>query len=558
MVLYNKSHLRKNFQEEILMKKIVALMLAVIMLACAVAGCGEKETPTTESTTTVTTAATTTTTEETVATTTTEATTTTTETTTETTTTAETTTEPPIVVPEVPKPLIHITFDELTDDLIFADDSGNGYDAKANKKLKLTEGKFGKAVSLESVNQFIEIADNEAFKFSKNDSFTIDVWFKWSGKKAGTNWPCIIQKGLVQSKNLYNYAGFWINSGDSKLNLGITSSNSQSKYSNNPVSDAIDTEWHHAVAVQDAEAGTISVYFDGKLAVKLPAIDASSAGCPFTIGYNGSDGQFVGAIDELNIYDFALDMGEASKSVDDMLFKTYNYTSETGKTVSLPYRLFLPKGYEESKSAEFPVLLFLHGYGEIGSDNTKQIRVLGGSNALLDKLVSDGSCVIIAPQCNDPAEYNWVPINHQWKTGSRELTAKPTITLEAATALLKEYIAEGKIDTKRVYVSGISMGGYGTWEIIARNPELFAAAVPLCGAGIPSKAAELKDMAIWAFHGLADPTVPAKGTQDMQQAIKAAGGTKFKATYFEGVGHNIWTQAFGYPGLVEWILSQSK
>ena len=102
------------------------------------------------------------------------------------------------------------------------------------------------------------------------------------------------------------------------------------------------------------------------------------------------------------------------------------------------------------------------------------------------------------------------------------------------------------------------MGGYGTWEIIARNPELFAAAVPLCGAGIPSKAAELKDMAIWAFHGLADPTVPAKGTQDMQQAIKAAGGTKFKATYFEGVGHNIWTQAFGYPGLGEWILSQSK
>ena len=102
------------------------------------------------------------------------------------------------------------------------------------------------------------------------------------------------------------------------------------------------------------------------------------------------------------------------------------------------------------------------------------------------------------------------------------------------------------------------MGGYGTWEIIARNPDLFAAAVPLCGAGIPSKAADLKDMAIWAFHGLSDPTVPVTGTQDMEKAIKAAGGTKFKATYYSGVGHNVWPYAYAEAGLVDWILSQSK
>ena len=544
---------------EIHMKKTVALILAVVMLACAVAGCAGSNTKTTESTTAATTVTTATSPETTAATTaTTTETTTTEQTTTETTTVETTTTEVVIPEPDLKNPIVHITFDELSDSLVFADDSGNGHDAVANKKLNLVEGKFGKAVSIESLGQHIEIADSDDFGFSKNDSFTIDVWFKWSGKTAGTNWPCIIQKGLVQSENHYKYVGFWINSSDKKLNLGITSSNSASRYNNNPAGEAVGTEWNHAVDVQDAEAVTISYYYDDMLVIKLPAIDASSEGYPFMIGYNGSDGQYIGAIDELNIYDFAIDMSKTAKSVDDMLFKTYNYTSESGKTYALPYRVYLPDGYEESNAAEFPVLLFLHGYGEIGNDNTKQIRILGGSNLFLEKLVKNGSCVIIAPQCNDPAEYNWVPIGHAWNTGSRTLTENPTITLEAATALLKEYIAEGKIDTKRVYVSGISMGGYGTWEIIARNPELFAAAVPLCGAGIPSKAAELKDMAIWAFHGLADPTVPASGTKDMEKAIKEAGGTKFKATYYAGIGHNIWPYAYAEEGLIDWILSQSK
>lgn len=544
---------------ELHMKKIIALMLAVIVLACAVAGCGGGSEKTTENSTSATTVATTTTTAE--KTTETTATTATTETTTEATTTEATTETTTVVVPEpeIKNPIVHITFDELSDSLVFSDDSGNGHHATASKSLKLVDGRFGKAVSFEEIGQHVEIPDSEDFKFSRNDSFTIDIWFQWSGKTAGGNWPCVIQKGLVQKKDLYKYVGFWVASGDKKLNLGITSSNPASKYSNNPAGEAVGTAWHHAIAVQDAEAGTICFYYDNMLVCTLPAIDASSSGCPFTIGYNGDDGQFVGAIDELNIYDYAVDMSEVSRSVDDMLYKTYEYKSEkTGKSVTLPYRVYLPKGYESAKAAEYPVLLFLHGYGEIGNDNEKQIRVLGGSNLLLDKMMANGSCVIIAPQCNDPAEYNWVPLNHEWKTGSRELTAEPTISLEAATALLKDYIAEGKIDTKRVYVSGISMGGYGTWEIIARNPDLFAAAVPLCGAGIPSKAADLKDMAIWAFHGLSDPTVPVSGTQDMEKAVKAAGGTKFKATYYSGVGHNVWPYAYAEAGLVDWILSQSK
>ena len=185
------------------MKKIIALILVTVMLAFAVVSCtggGNKETTTTpdssnETTTTkaesTTSAATTTTTEA------------------ETTTTTNT---PAVVVPTDKNPIVHITFDELTDDLVFKDKSGNGHDAVANKALELVEGHDGKAVSFTKLNQHVEIADSDDFKLSKSDSFTIDVWFKWSGNISGTNWPCIIQKGLVQSKDLYKYVAtfLWI------------------------------------------------------------------------------------------------------------------------------------------------------------------------------------------------------------------------------------------------------------------------------------------------------------------------------------------------------------
>ena len=509
------------------MKKIFALILAVMMLALAVAGCskgGNDVTTTTSSDST-------------------------------------TTSEATVVDPVKKDPIAHITFDELTESLEFIDDTGNGHNAVANGSLKIVEGRFGNAVYIESAGQHIEIPDSEDFKLSKSDSFTIEIWFKWSKTFSGSNWPCVIQKGLVQKENKFNYVGFWINSKDKKLNLGTTSSTS-SNFCNTPANEEVGTVWHHAVAVQDAKAGTITYYLDDKYVAQLTAIDASSNGCPFTIGYNGADGQYIGAIDELNIYDYAIDMSDINipKSVDSMLFKTYDYKSEkTGKSYSLPYRVFLPDGYDTASAEKYPVLLFLHGYGEKGNDNASQIRVLGGANLLLDQLVANGNCVVIAPQCNDPTEYNWVDINHRWATGTRQsLPENPTVTLEAATQLLLDYINEGKIDKNRVYVSGLSMGGYGTWEIIARNPDLFAAAVPLCGAGILSSAESLKDMAIWAFHGYSDTTVPASGTRDMENAIKAAGGTKIRATYYSGVGHNVWPYAYAEAGLVDWILAQSK
>lgn len=246
-------------------------------------------------------------------------------------------------------------------------------------------------------------------------------------------------------------------------------------------------------------------------------------------------------------------------NIDIMLKNTYRYTDEkTGESFDLPYRVYYPTGYDENDEKTYPILFFLHGHGECGTDNCLQIRVLQKEHRLLNMVMERDDCIIVAPQCPCDPKYEWVPLNHAWATCSRELTEDPTVGLAAATELLKLFLASGKVDLSRVYGAGISMGGYGTWELLTRKSDVFAAAIPLCGAGIPSEAKALTDIAIWAFHGTADTTVPSTGTSDMEAAIKAAGGTKMKATYLAGVGHSCWDDAYATAGLVDWLLSQSK
>lgn len=242
-----------------------------------------------------------------------------------------------------------------------------------------------------------------------------------------------------------------------------------------------------------------------------------------------------------------------------MLRCEQEYTDEkTGETFTLPYRVYYPSSYNESDSAKYPLLFFLHGHGECGTDNELHIRVLNKANRLINMVMEQDNCIIIAPQCPCNVKYEWVPVNHKWDTGSRELTPEPTMGLAAAMKILDKFLANDKVDKKRVYAAGISMGGYGTWELITRRPEVFAAAVPVCGSGIPSMADKLVDIGIWAFHGEEDGTVPAQGTRDMEKAIKEAGGTKMKATYFPGVGHDSWIPAYETEGLIEWLFAQSK
>lgn len=273
-----------------------------------------------------------------------------------------------------------------------------------------------------------------------------------------------------------------------------------------------------------------------------------------------------------------------NKSIMDAEYGTFAYTAENGEIFHLPYRVYYPSGYDPDGNKAYPVLFFLHGHGECGTENTKQLQVLNMPNKLLDDIVAMDSCVILAPQtyCDGATNHaEWIATGtdmegkHVWD-GSSLVDGKAgmpvrreklcdmvyTVGLQAASALLDEFLMLDTIDKERVYIGGISMGGCGTWEMLARRPETFAAAVPVCGSGILDAAESLTKVAIWAFHGDVDPTIRPEGSEEMVNAIKAAGGN---ATYtaFKGVGHSVWDYAYRAKNAegqtaAEWLLAQAK
>lgn len=548
------------------MKRILALVLACLLILPIISACSNNVETTAKESETVSTTQTETekieTTQAPVTETETEATTQTEEETTEAVTTAEETTEAeePLVVPD-DSLLAWYTFDEIVDGYI-ADKSGNGFDAQVKGKAKIVSvDENTNAVSFENGGDSLYIQDNKAFNVKPDEDFTLIVTLKWSGKIFDT-WPCIFNKGLLTVSGKEKYYGFWLDT-TGKPSLGLTSvygngtSNTLAKFS-------LDTEWHTFVAVQDGANKTIYFFIDDECVGSRQSVTCVTE-IGVYIGINGntaSQGQFLGQISEVALYKstYGLKLGEAG-GVDSLARKTYEYTSPTtAKSMNLPYRIYFPSDYGTTDK-KYPLFLYLHGYGEIGDNNTSQLRITNAQeeNKILSEIVDRDNCIVIAPQCKDPADYNWVGLNHWWFTGAREkLSENPTIALEAATALLKETIANEKVDESRIYVCGISMGGYGTWEILARNPELFAAAIPICGGGILSSAESLKDVAIWAFHGEADSTVPVSGTKDMISALVAAGSKKAKATYFPGVGHSCWNNVFAVDGVVDWLYEQHR
>jgi predicted peptidase len=211
------------------------------------------------------------------------------------------------------------------------------------------------------------------------------------------------------------------------------------------------------------------------------------------------------------------------------------FQARTFKT--MPYRLFVPPSYD--KEHKYPLILWLHGAGSIGNDNLKQI-----SGASLR-----GTHTWIAPQVQ--AKYPAFVLAPQSRSGA--WTADFPTVLE----LLKSVEEEFSVDTARIYVAGQSMGGFGTWHFITTRPDLFAAAMPLCGGGDVTRASLIAHMPIWAFHGEADPTVPVSESRNMIAAIRAAGGNP-RYTEYKGVGHEVWFKTFQEKELVDWLFAQHK
>jgi predicted peptidase len=205
-----------------------------------------------------------------------------------------------------------------------------------------------------------------------------------------------------------------------------------------------------------------------------------------------------------------LSRGAFPAQTNDFQAKTYR----NSKDETLPYRLFVPQPYEKKK--RYPLMLWLHGGAGRGIDNVKQIsggNTLGSHVWTTAEQQTDHPCFVLAPQC---------PEDSQWATEDKVIPTRP---LELVLELLKELHQTFSVDQQRLYVSGQSMGGFGTWSLIAQNPRMFAAAIPICGGGDESAAVRLKAMSIWAFHGAQDEAVSVTRSRTMIAAIKRAGGT---------------------------------
>ena len=224
---------------------------------------------------------------------------------------------------------------------------------------------------------------------------------------------------------------------------------------------------------------------------------------------------------------------------------------------SLPYRLLLPQDYDATK--KYPLIFFMHGSGERGSDNEAQL-VHGAKFFIQENVRKQYPAIVVFPQCSSNSYWTNIIFN-QDSTGSNRFVFnaqnEPTIAMQMANQLLHELIAKYPVQKKKIYIGGLSMGGMGTFDLVARNPGLFAAAFPICGGGDPSTAKKLQKTKWWVFHGAKDDVVPPGYSQQMVEALQAV-RAKVKFTLYPDANHNSWDVAFAEPGLMSWLFAQKK
>lgn len=212
-----------------------------------------------------------------------------------------------------------------------------------------------------------------------------------------------------------------------------------------------------------------------------------------------------------------------------------HYTPFGARAPKLHYYLHLPVGVNETE--RWPVILFLHGSGERG-DHLPKIKKHG-----LPKLIAQGQdvpAIVVSPQC--PAGAWWTPY------------------FAHLLGLLDEILATQPADPTRVYLTGLSMGGYACWELACRYPRRFAALVPICGGGrkqfgFPASVCALRRLPIWAFHGVLDTVVPPRESETLITTLRRCGGSP-RFTLYPDLAHNCWDAAYAEPGLMSWLLDQ--
>jgi predicted peptidase len=216
---------------------------------------------------------------------------------------------------------------------------------------------------------------------------------------------------------------------------------------------------------------------------------------------------------------------------------------------TLNYRILKPLNYDSNK--QYPVHLFLHGSGERGNNNVSQL-VHGGKLFLKKENREQYNSWVIFPQAS---KSDWWGHSEPYKFN---YNVKESKDMSLVIKLMDSFVERNDVDTNRVYVSGLSMGGMGTFVILNLRPEMFAAATPICGDGDPNSVKNYsKKVPIWIFHGSDDTVVSPKNSLKMANAIIDAGGSP-KITFYENVDHGSWNNAFAEKDFLKWIHSKSK
>jgi predicted peptidase len=222
---------------------------------------------------------------------------------------------------------------------------------------------------------------------------------------------------------------------------------------------------------------------------------------------------------------------------------------------TLNYRILKPLDYDPNQ--QYPVHLFLHGAGERGSDNSSQLMYVDLLFLKKENRELYKSWVIL-PQCPKDDRWPRLSSDNEWNNNFENKTTRPNKSLELVMKLMDKFIEKTQVNKQKVYVSGLSMGGMGTFEILYRRPNMFAAATPICGNGIAAFAKRYATkVSVWVFHGSDDKVVHPKHSLKMVEAIIASGGSP-NMTLYENVGHDSWNNAFAEPNFLKWIHSKSK
>ena len=238
-------------------------------------------------------------------------------------------------------------------------------------------------------------------------------------------------------------------------------------------------------------------------------------------------------------------------------YSLYEKRSLVQNSDTMYYRIMFPKNYDSMKT--YPVVFFLHGAGERGNDNLKQL-VHGGKLFTSDSARNFYQSIVIFPQCSNKDYWSNV-LRLQGDIQNRSFyfleDGEPSRSMELLQELVKYVLNEYPVKKDQVYVGGLSMGGMGTFELVRRMPNTFAAAISICGGANPSTAKQLRKTNWWIFHGANDNVVNPVFSEEMFKALKAK-NAKVKFTLYPTVNHNSWDSAFAEPGLLTWLFSQRK